>query len=894
MSRLMLIDAAHPEETRVAIVNNGQVDDFDFESTGSEQLRGNIYLAKVTRVEPSLQAAFVEYGGNRHGFLAFSEIHPDYYQLPAEDREALLKEAAEEAAAAIEDDDDDDGPYTPHGVPADMENGDGHSGHDHDHDHDHEHGDEADAEAEGSEEDDGDENGGEDAPKPRQPRQRARSERAARPASTRTPISKRYKIQEVIRRRQVMLVQVVKEERGNKGAALTTYLSLAGRYSVLMPNTPRGGGISRKIVNSADRKRLKSIVAELDIPEGQGLIVRTAGAKRTKAEIKRDYDYLSKLWEQIVEKTLTSEAPALINAEGGLVHRAMRDMFDKEIEEVWVQGDAAYREAKDLAKIIMPSQAKKVQQWGEDDPLYVAEAVESQLDSIYSPTVQLKSGGYLVINQTEALVAIDVNSGKSTRERNIEQTALRTNLEAAEEACRQMRLRDLAGLIVIDFIDMEENKNNRAVEKRLKECLKVDRARVQHGRISQFGLMEISRQRRRQGVLQATSDPCEACNGTGRRRSIPSAALQLIRAIEARAAIGALKGISVKAPTDVALYILNNKREALIEIERVAGFAVSIHSSEDMLPGDFQLDAERDPNAKPKKRPTPRSLMKPTPASVRDEDDEDAEDIDDVSADTEDEDEEAASEPRAERPEGGEGGNGGRKRRRRRRGGRNRGENRETGLEVVDADAPVTGEAVSTSDEDDSDDDEDEGESSAVAPRAEGEEGPRKRRRRGRRGGRRRRRSGEGRPEGAEIAAIADGGAYLDGLSASAEAMLSNDEPAGMPQPALVVAEPEAEGASPDAELDAEATAPKARAPRSRRPKPAAEAAPEAESDADAPVASEAPAPEPEPAPAPEPEPVMAEAEVPATAPAPEPAPVPPPPQAEGPKKSGWWNRAKK
>ncbi|MCU0730968.1 MAG: Rne/Rng family ribonuclease, partial [Hyphomonas sp.] len=659
-------------------------------------------------------------------------------------------------------------------------------------------------------------------------------------------------------------------------------------------NTPRGGGISRKIVNSADRKRLKSIVAELDIPEGQGLIVRTAGAKRTKAEIKRDYDYLSKLWEQIVEKTLTSEAPALINAEGGLVHRAMRDMFDKEIEEVWVQGDAAYREAKDLAKIIMPSQAKKVQQWGEDDPLYVAEAVESQLDSIYSPTVQLKSGGYLVINQTEALVAIDVNSGKSTRERNIEQTALRTNLEAAEEACRQMRLRDLAGLIVIDFIDMEENKNNRAVEKRLKECLKVDRARVQHGRISQFGLMEISRQRRRQGVLQATSDPCEACNGTGRRRSIPSAALQLIRAIEARAAIGALKGISVKAPTDVALYILNNKREALIEIERVAGFAVSIHSSEDMLPGDFQLDAERDPNAKPKKRPTPRSLMKPTPASVRDEDDEDAEDIDDVSADTEDEDEEAASEPRAERPEGGEGGNGGRKRRRRRRGGRNRGENRETGLEVVDADAPVTGEAVSTSDEDDSDDDEDEGESSAVAPRAEGEEGPRKRRRRGRRGGRRRRRSGEGRPEGAEIAAIADGGAYLDGLSASAEAMLSNDEPAGMPQPALVVAEPEAEGASPDAELDAEATAPKARAPRSRRPKPAAEAAPEAESDADAPVASEAPAPEPEPAPAPEPEPVMAEAEVPATAPAPEPAPVPPPPQAEGPKKSGWWNRAKK
>ena len=885
MSRLMLIDAAHPEETRVAIVNNGQVDDFDFESTGSEQLRGNIYLAKVTRVEPSLQAAFVEYGGNRHGFLAFSEIHPDYYQLPAEDREALLKEAAEEAAAAIEADDDDDGPYIPHGMNAENGNAEDHSGHDHDHDEEHDHGDEAEAAAEGDSDEDG-EDGGEDAPKPRQPRPRARSERSARPAQTRTPISKRYKIQEVIRRRQVMLVQVVKEERGNKGAALTTYLSLAGRYSVLMPNTPRGGGISRKIVNSADRKRLKSIVSELDIPEGQGLIVRTAGAKRTKAEIKRDYDYLSKLWEQIVEKTLTSEAPALINAEGGLVHRAMRDMFDKEIEEVWVQGDEAYREAKDLAKIIMPSQSRKVQQWREDDPLYVAEAVEGQLDSIYSPTVQLKSGGYLVINQTEALVAIDVNSGKSTRERNIEQTAVRTNLEAAEEACRQMRLRDLAGLIVIDFIDMEENKNNRAVEKRLKECLKVDRARVQHGRISQFGLMEISRQRRRQGVLQATSDPCPACNGTGRRRSIPSAALQLIRAIEARAAIGALKGISVKAPTDVALYILNNKREALIEIERVAGFAVSIHSSEDMLPGDFQLDAERDPNAKPKKRSTPRSLMKPTPASVRDEDDEDAEDIDDT-VDAEDEAEDDAAEPRAEKPEGAEGGNGGRKRRRRRRGGKGR-EARETGLEVVDADARVTAEAPPMSDDDEGDDEDEDGDEGGVAPRAEGEEGPRKRRRRGRRGGRRRRRSGEGRPEGSEIAAIADGGAYLDGLSASAEAMLSDEDVVGDGEFAVADAPVELDVTANEQPEAEEAPARKPRPPRRSR----AKAAP-VEADAEAPAAeAEAPAAEPAPvieAPAPEPEPVMAAAETPAPTPAPAPAAQP-----EGPRKTGWWNRGKK
>jgi ribonuclease E len=899
----MLIDAAHPEETRVAIVNNGQVDDFDFETTGNEQLRGNIYLAKVTRVEPSLQAAFVEYGGNRHGFLAFSEIHPDYYQLPAADREALLKEAAEEAAAAIED--DDDGPYVPHGMSAEGSNDADASGDDGDDD---ESGEDGDDEAVSAEDDgDAEEDGDEAAPRAARP-----ARRNAPKKTQRTPISKRYKIQEVIRRRQVMLVQVVKEERGNKGAALTTYLSLAGRYSVLMPNTPRGGGISRKIVNSADRKRLKSIVSELDVPEGQGLIVRTAGAKRTKIEIKRDYDYLSKLWEQIVEKTLSSEAPALINAEGGLVHRAMRDMFDKEIEEVWVQGDEAYREAKDLAKIIMPSQAKKVQVWKEDDPLFVAEAVENQLDSIYSPTVQLKSGGYLVINQTEALVAIDVNSGKSTRERNIEQTAVRTNLEAAEEACRQMRLRDLAGLIVIDFIDMEENKNNRAVEKRLKECLKVDRARVQHGRISQFGLMEISRQRRRQGVLQATSDPCPACNGTGRRRSIPSAALQLIRAIEARAATGGLKGIGVKAPTDVALYILNNKREALIEIERLAGFAISIHSSEDMLPGDFEINAERDPNAKPKKRPTPRSLMKPTPPSARDEDDEDIDedDIIETSDDAGDEDDDTETQSAASE---GKQGNG--RRRRRRRGGRNRSEPRETGLEVVDAEPSAGAEAS------DDDEDEDDGEEANGAAEAAGDDSDaaRKRRRRGRRGGRRRRRGGEGR-EGGEIAAIADGGAFLDGLSVSADVMLSEEEPAiGLPAPMTKEAEVEAEAGEASA-VDAEdapvaeAGEPRPARSRSRRGR-GSKPAPESAAEADAPLAGTAEevapvaepvveaAPEPEAAPVAEPEPVLAEAETAAPAavepePAPAPAPVTPaapaPAEASGPKRTGWWNRGKK
>ncbi|WP_084419147.1 Rne/Rng family ribonuclease [Henriciella litoralis] len=546
MSKLMLIDAVHPEETRVALVSDGRVDDFDFETAGKEQLRGNIYLAKVTRVEPSLQACFVEYGGNRHGFLAFSEIHPDYYQLPQADREALLQETARAAAEAADDDLD--------AAEADADQGDS---------------DEDEAAAEAA---------------------------AAKPKPQNN--SKRYKIQEVIRRRQVMLVQVVKEERGNKGAALTTFLSLAGRYSVLMPNTPRGGGISRKISSSSDRKRLKDIMSALDVPTGMGLIVRTAGAKRTKTDIRRDYEYLQKLWDNIRNKTMESIAPCVIHEEGGLVHRAMRDMFDKDIEEVVIQGPSAYREAKDLSKMIMPTQARKVKQWKSTAPLFVSEGVEEQLDSIFSPVVQMKSGGYLVINQTEALVAVDVNSGKSTKERNIEQTALRTNLEAAEEACRQMRLRDLAGLIVIDFIDMEENKNNRAVEKKLKDCLKFDRARVQMGKISQFGLMEISRQRRRAGVLQATSDPCEVCSGTGRRRSVPSAALQLLRALEARAAGGGLASITVHAPTDVALYLLNNKREAVTDIEDVAGFAISVRSSDELLPGDFKIEAEKDPNYK--------------------------------------------------------------------------------------------------------------------------------------------------------------------------------------------------------------------------------------------------------------------------------------------------------
>ena len=597
MSKLMLIDAVHQEETRVALVNKGRVEDFDFETTGSEQLRGNIYLAKVTRVEPSLQACFVEYGGNRHGFLAFSEIHPDYYQLPQADREALLEEAAREAeleadedpededeqddedseALASADDSDDSETDDASSELAVIETEDTAS--------------DSDDEVSASDDQEGEDGASDDtAQKPK-----AKTERRRRGArkSRGTSITRRYKIQEVIRRRQVLLVQVVKEERGNKGAALTTYLSLAGRYSVLMPNTPRGGGISRKIPNGNDRKRLKSLMDNLSVPKGMGLIVRTAGAKRTKSEIRRDYDYLQKLWAKIRGRTMESVAPQLIHEEGGLVHRAMRDMFDREIEEVVVQGDQAYREAKDLAKTLMPTQASKVKRWTAPSPLYVKEGVEDQLDSIFSPVVTMKSGGYLVINQTEALVAIDVNSGKSTRERNIEQTALHTNLEAAEEACRQMRLRDLAGLVVIDFIDMDENKNNRAVEKKMKDALKLDRARVQNNRISQFGLMEISRQRRRAGVLQATSDKCEACDGTGRRRSIPSSALQLLRAVEARAAGGGLRGMTVTAPTDVALYLLNSKREAISAIEEDAGFTIAIKSSATMIPGDFEIEADK-------------------------------------------------------------------------------------------------------------------------------------------------------------------------------------------------------------------------------------------------------------------------------------------------------------
>ncbi|HJV43040.1 ribonuclease E/G, partial [Caulobacter sp.] len=515
MSKKMLIDAAHAEETRVVVVDGTRVEEFDFESQTRKQLRGNIYLAKVTRVEPSLQAAFVEYGGNRHGFLAFNEIHPDYYQIPVADREALMRDDS--------GDDDDDTPVSRRASGGDDE--DDVNGGDH---------------AVDDEEDDVEE-------------ELARRKRR---------LMRKYKIQEVIRRRQIMLVQVVKEERGNKGAALTTYLSLAGRYGVLMPNTARGGGISRKITAVTDRKRLKSVVQSLDVPQGMGLIVRTAGAKRTKAEVKRDYEYLLRLWENIRENTLHSIAPALIYEEEDLVKRAIRDMYDKDLDGIWVEGDAGYKEARDFMRMLMPSQAKKVFNYRDPTPLFVKHKIEDHLAQIYSPVVPLRSGGYLVINQTEALVAIDVNSGKATRERNIEATALKTNIEAAEEAARQLRLRDLAGLIVIDFIDMDEAKNNRTVEKVLKDALKDDRARIQMGKISGFGLMEISRQRRRTGVLEGTTHVCEHCEGTGRVRSVESSALAALRAVEAEALKGS-GAVTLKVSRAVGLYILNEKRAYL-------------------------------------------------------------------------------------------------------------------------------------------------------------------------------------------------------------------------------------------------------------------------------------------------------------------------------------------
>src|SRR3954470_10776008 len=550
MSMRMLIDARHPEETRVAVAKGNRIEEFDFESAEHKQLKGNIYLAKVTRVEPSLQAAFIDYGGNRHGFLAFSEIHPDYYQIPKADREALLREEAEHAAEeerlrAAEYDN----------------NGDDHS------------------EEELGEDSYSDEPEGEVSTEEagtgsnRSPVDESAADELRR---KRQNLRRRYKIQDVIQRRQVLLVQVVKEERGNKGAALTTYLSLAGRYCVLMPNTSHGGGISRKISNGPDRKRLKSIMGDLNLPTTMGLIVRTAGLSRTKVEIKRDFDYLARLWDEIRERTLGSTAPALIYRDSDLIKRAIRDLYHRDIDEVIVEGEEGYKAARGFMKLLMPSHVRRVKLHSETTPLFQRQGVEDQLSAMYQPIVQLKSGGYLVINPTEALVSIDINSGRSTREHNIEQTAYNTNLEAAQEIARQLRLRDMAGLIVIDFIDMEQNSHVRKVEKAMKEALKNDRARIQVGRISSFGLMEMSRQRLRTGVLEASTKPCPHCEGTGLMRTAASAGLSALRILEDEAARGRGDRILLRAGKEAAVYLLNKKRSELAEIEQRYGVSVEV------------------------------------------------------------------------------------------------------------------------------------------------------------------------------------------------------------------------------------------------------------------------------------------------------------------------------
>jgi ribonuclease E len=960
MPNKMLIDATHPEETRVVVVRGNRVEEFDFETAQRKQLRGNIYLAKVTRVEPSLQAAFIEYGGNRHGFLAFSEIHPDYYQIPVADRQALIeaderahREAEEETenrsnrgrrprhrnsrrrgngervqseivenastdptqvgppvegqehAEGLHAETGHDQPHETEHHHADAEHHDhgdhehshehehAHDEHDHEHAHDHahdhsdhEHGHDHDhaasetpgqhsqpdmpvaaaieasaaaaaqtpatespeghahderaheeharenaahaddaphAEDSGGEqaehgggehteqtaaphgdehhedEDDGEEAeeevvesvGGDDV-------MEEVPERAFRPR-------RQYKIQEVIKRRQVMLVQVVKEERGNKGAALTTYLSLAGRYAVLMPNTARGGGISRKITSAQDRSRLKDVVSDLDVPEGMGIILRTAGASRTKPEIKRDFEYLIRMWETVRDMTLKSQAPTLVYEEGSLIKRSLRDLYNKEIDEIQVAGEAGYQEARDFMKMLMPSNVRTVRQYRDGQPLFSRMGVESQLDAMFSPTVQLRSGGYIVINQTEALVSIDVNSGRSTREHHIEDTALKTNLEASEEVARQLRLRDLAGLIVIDFIDMDEKRNNRSVERKLSDCLRQDRARIQVGRISHFGLLEMSRQRIRASVLESSTEPCPQCGGSGHVRSVSSVALQLLRGLEEILMKGATHNLVVRTRTDVALYVLNHKRGHLRDLENsfkvtlavIADATVSAQQS-------FIIDRGEQVHTLEAAKALLAAQVAAFPVHVEEAYDE--EEAFDVEVESEVETEETvglADDPAASEEGSGETDADGHKRKRRRRRRGRPGEAREGGPAHDDNDAPRVAPipvAISTgTDEGESDEDEAD-EQPGVARTDQPANGERRPRRRGRRGGRRRR----GGPEDGLAGSIADElGPRSDPEASSAVADFDGYSESSLPvvQPESIAPPPEqqpAERAQPE------------------------------------------------------------------------------------------------
>ena len=862
MANKMLIDASHQEETRVVVVRGNRVEEFDFESEHKKQIKGNIYLAKVTRVEPSLQAAFIEYGGNRHGFLAFSEIHPDYYQIPKADRQALIeddllraKEEEEEndrhaakagerqaasARAAKRRDEGDDS--VSEEVDSDSEDGVGESentadasdggaapnarrsrrrhrgdedepasesSHSDDasaDDSSHHEEDHAEDESEDETQNDDDSEDGENRPtrarssngrrgrRSRSGRRRSAedgdhigddaSERSeeidqigSEDAMEEVPVRqsrprRQYKIQEVIKRRQILLVQVVKEERGNKGAALTTYLSLAGRYSVLMPNTARGGGISRKITNASDRKRLKDVVRDLDVPRGMGIILRTAGANRTKPEVKRDYEYLMRLWETVRTVTLSSIAPSLVYEEGSLIKRSIRDLYNKDIDQILVSGETGYREAKDFMRMLMPSQAKVVQPYRDPTPIFSRQGMESQLEKLVQPHVTLKSGGYIIINQTEALVAIDVNSGRSTREHSIEDTAYQTNMEAAEEVARQLRLRDLAGLIVIDFIDMEEKRNNRNVEKKIKECLKSDRARIQVGSISHFGLLEMSRQRIRASVLESTMQPCAVCEGTGYIRSASSSALHVLRTVEEHLQKHDSHDLIVKVQTATALYVLNEKRSRIEELERHHGLRIVIEADESV--GHHNVTVEH--GAEAVKREIDREEVQTSSLAAVDAMDEAADE--EAARRSESEIEEALeSESKNEVPargragaesddaqngEDGESGGKRRRRRRRRRGGESD-ENREGQANADDAvsnrndgdgEVDSDGSAESPSDQEN-------------RPRENDEEGDddsdrgRRRRRRGRRGGRRNREENGDEPnsEGNRNAA---GGTRLD------------------------------------------------------------------------------------------------------------------------------------
>ena len=891
MATRMLIDARHPEETRVAVLKGNRIEEFDFESAEHKQIKGNIYLAKVTRVEPSLQAAFVDFGGNRHGFLAFSEIHPDYYQIPAEDRARLLAEeqaaADEEAALRAEEEDDEDSAF------------------------DRDYGDDGEEDGNGVEEidtsekddvatiEDGHVENGEDEEPAEEPaadadederprRGRGRRQQGRRGAGARAKemdevrarrqaLRRRYKIQDVIQRRQVLLVQVVKEERGNKGAALTTYLSLAGRYCVLMPNSSHGGGISRKISSGADRKRLKSIVSELTLPKSMGLIVRTAGLQRTKTEIKRDFDYLARLWDEIREKTLASSAPAAIHSDSDLIKRAIRDIYNREIEEVVVEGDEGFKSARAFMKLLMPSHVRRVKHYADPVPLFQRYGAEDQLSAMYEPEVQLKSGGYLVINPTEALVSIDINSGRSTKEHGIEATALNTNLEAAREIARQLRLRDMAGLVVIDFIDMEHSSNIRKVERAMKDALKNDRARIQVGRISGFGLMEMSRQRLRTGVLEATTRSCPHCDGTGLVRTASSAGLSALRLIEDEAAKGKGTIITLFASTEAAVYLLNAKRADLHEIEQRYGVAVIVQPE-----GEDEGAKMRVQSSGP--RPTEMPRFEPIVLDDGDDFVEEEEEFEDE--------EEAAEEPRRERRErSAEGEDGDGRKKRRRRGGRNRNRSREDGGDseapAADGEGPADGEA-----------------GEAPARVAEGEEGGEARRRRRRRGGRNRNRNREEAGEGEqEVTQAAEAVAAEEPAEAAPEAV-AEAAPAEKPRrtrrkKADVAAEAEAEAEVAPAPAAEEAPAEKPK--RTRRKK--ADLVAEAEAEAEAP-----PAPAAEEAPAEKPKrtrrkkaDVAAEAET-DVAPAEPEAPATPPAAAQakagdagetaiGEPRRGWWQR---